>query len=367
MSSTALLRKRRSAVKFNNNFIFRLCEIFYRIGFSIVVYFKKRKQLTVPFFVISVGNLSVGGTGKSPLVIYLSKKISGNGVIITRGYGRLSGDKNLLISAYKSANLREVGDEAMMFLSKTSLPVAVGANRRRSVKLILDKKINVDYVILDDGYQNFQLKKDFEILLLDARAPFGNGHCLPAGPLREKDISRASVIVFTHSDEVSEAVHNNLKNLISNKHCFFGKHSVKDLVNYSGEAVVVKGIKFLAVAGIGSFSGFLYSLEKFGLIIAEKMEFADHFLYTRKDVVKVVDFMRQSGCDAIVTTEKDWERFKPFVGDYKNLFFLLRISFEFLSKKEEDAFFEILCNQISSTSAGSLRSGTVGCDVARPG
>lgn len=327
-----------------------MLEIIYRIGFATVIFFKKQRQIVAPFPVISVGNISVGGTGKSPVVIFLANKISNRGAIVTRGYGRSwFGPKNLLVSKNDSVNLRDVGDEVMMFLSKTSLPVAVGSNRRCSVKLLVDKKFNAEYIILDDGYQNFQLKKDFEILLLDAREPLGNGHCLPAGPLREKDLSRADVILLTHADEISEKELSVLKLPVHDKPIFHGRHAVKDLVNASGETVVVSGLKFLAVAGIGSFSGFLNSLEKFGIQVADKIEFSDHFSYSRRDVSRLVELMKRSGCDAIVTTEKDWERFLPVVGRDKDLFFRLRISFEFLSKNEEDNFFRILYSSTGLT------------------
>jgi tetraacyldisaccharide 4'-kinase len=177
-------------------------ELFYQAGFFLVTRFKRyRGNKSVPFKVISVGNLSVGGTGKSVFVQFLSKKLDRPSAILLRGYKRKN-KKNILIDIDNKNKYRpsDVGDEALMFSQKLDSPIVVGKSRIKSVELLKkyceNKNKKIKFLLLDDGYQNFQLKKDCEILLLDARAPFDNNHCLPAGRLREKDFSRADIIIL---------------------------------------------------------------------------------------------------------------------------------------------------------------------------
>ena len=159
------------------------------------------------------------------------------------------------------------------------VPVIVGKDRYKSCLLLektfgLSKKI----AILDDGYQNHQIKKNLEILLLDARSPFGNGHCLPAGNLREKDYSRADVIILTHADEIgadevcpeqscserlSEIKTKLLPKFDQNK-IFCGRHKPLGLFLFDEEQISphdCQNKKFLVLAAIGSFNGFVQSVK----------------------------------------------------------------------------------------------------------
>jgi len=354
-------------------FFYFLCflEFFYRVGFRVVVFLKKLKRNKSKKFVknkffwndifpwpdasvpdtfesngpaiISVGNLTVGGTGKSLLVkklvkFYRDKNLSC--AIFLRGYGRSSKDEKNLILGPDSFDLDVVsaGDEAVMLAKNLSIPVVVGKDRFLSLKLFEkfcdEKSKKIDCIILDDAYQNFDLKKDFEILIFDARAPFGNWHCLPAGPLREKDFSRADVIVLSHADEVDKKSLNEVKDFFLKKFpqdkVFCGKHSVCGIKNYKDEKVFnAKTKKTLALAGIGSFSGFIESLKKYGIDVKKELRYPDHFNYTKKDLKKIISTMHYFGCDQIITTQKDWEKLKKLVGDDKKLFFVLEIEFEF--------------------------------------
>ena len=148
-------------------------ELLYRFAFAVVLFYRKYAGgYSPPFLVVSVGNLSVGGTGKSVLVSFLIRKIRGHrGAVITRGYGRKICDskKNQIVSFGSGlvVDAECAGDEASMLSERLSVPIIVGANRARSAQL-LERDSNIagiiDYVVLDDAYQNFALKKDFEIL-----------------------------------------------------------------------------------------------------------------------------------------------------------------------------------------------------------
>jgi tetraacyldisaccharide 4'-kinase len=328
-------------------------EFFYKIGFFLVIRIKKKfGQTKISCKIISVGNLSVGGTGKSLFVLFLTKKYFSKkmvGAILLRGYGRA---KKKSEAVEVSSVVKNVGDEALMFASRAPALVVVGRDRVASARLAQRYK-KIDYIILDDGYQNFQLKKDREILLIDARAPFGNGHCLPAGPLREKDFSRADVIILTHADEVEvgeiEKIKNNFLKKFDMQKIFTGKHA---LVN--GREIFEK--KVLAIAGIGSFSGFINSVEKAGAMLVGTMQFPDHHFYTEQDVKNICEKAKGLGCDRIVTTSKDWQKLKFLVPE-KNIFFILEVAFEFLTEKEESNFFRLLSLDTISFRNHSRRTG----------
>ncbi len=352
---------------------FFLCflEIFYRAGFFLVILIKKKIGFKKIFRykIISVGNLTVGGTGKSPFAKFLSENIQGfKGAILMRGYARKREyrKKSLVLhrdSVDFSVNFsvtEKFGDEAVMLAQSLPMPIVVGKDRAASLSVLhnfckkSESKIGkIDYVILDDAYQNFRLRKDFEVLLLDAREPFGNGRCLPAGPLREKDFSRANVIVLTHADEVSLLNLSSLKSIISKKiyqeNIFSGRHSPLGLfIENKIDVLPDKNKKFLAVAGIGSFSGFIYSLKSCDILVAGEIEYRDHFNYSNNDVLHILHNLKKNDCCGIVTTEKDWVKLSRLrlVKENKSLFFVLRICFEFLSTEENDRFLKLLRNSI---------------------
>jgi len=331
------------------------CKPIYRAVFFLVISVKKLRGVydCSPYKIISVGNLSVGGTGKSVFVQFLVKTFKNHScAILSRGYGRKSNKKNGVVTREIPASLDSIsfGDEVVMLAQNLLVPVVVGKDRVRSVRLL--KKfchafdIHIDYLILDDAYQNYQLKKDFEILLLDARKPFGNGHCLPAGPLREKDFSRAHSIVLTHADKVSQEKINgimfgHLQKFPRDK-IFMGKHEICGVRHGECEDYVdVRGRRFLVVAGIGAFSSFMGTVQKYGVVVGGYIRFVDHFRYGRKNVNDIIVKMRSSGCEGVITTQKDWVKLLPLVKDYCSLFYILEISFSFLSQEEGERFLKI--------------------------
>ena len=141
------------------------------------------RSVRLPCPVVVVGNLSVGGTGKTPLVCWLAANLAGRGYqpgIVTRGYGGTSREARR-ISA--SDDPREVGDEPILLARRTGVPVAIGRNRPAAARLLADEGCRV--IVSDDGLQHYALARDCEIVVIDAERRFGNGRLLPAGPLRE--------------------------------------------------------------------------------------------------------------------------------------------------------------------------------------
>jgi tetraacyldisaccharide 4'-kinase len=331
------------------------CELFYRAGFNGVLFLKRLSGMrALSFFkIISVGNLSVGGTGKSVFTKYLIESTrQQKGAIVLRGYKRISEKKNQIVSLGQGAlcSPKEAGDEASMFAATTNVPVVVGADRYASCLLLQQEKKNIDFVVLDDGYQNQQLKKDCEVLLMDARSPFGNNHCLPAGPLREKDSSRADVVILTHADRVAENKINDFKKKLQEQkgitNVFAGKHTFVGFINCNGEQVpknILQEKKCCVTAGIGSFSQFVESVKKENIIVSNVKQHPDHYCYTRSDIDGLLNDVSQNKCDAIITTQKDWQKIKPFLTKKelaeKIPLFIFDISFTFLSKEEQELFF----------------------------
>ncbi|MFH1254841.1 MAG: tetraacyldisaccharide 4'-kinase [bacterium] len=341
---------------FEKIFFLILCffEKFYCIIFFIAQTFgKKNGNKNVPNLnIISVGNLSVGGTGKSVFVGFLVQ-IWGNArcAIISRGYGGShSGDKSFLVSDGKNyfCNPGVCGDEPYMLANSLHVPVIIGTDRYKSCLLLRETfGLFKSFAILDDGYQNHQLKKDFEIVLVDARSPFGNGHCLPAGNLREKDYSRADVIILTHADEVgSEKILQTKTKLLSKfdqSKILCGKHKSVGIFLFDEQQIQLhdyKNKKFLVLAAVGSFSGFTESLKNFGIQIDQILQFPDHHNYSEEDVSLIFDSVKKHGLSGVITTQKDWTKLSFLMGKDKNKLavFVFRVTFEFLTKDEELLF-----------------------------
>ena len=339
------------------NYFLIIFEPAYRAGFFFVIFLKKLTggASGFPFKIISVGNLSVGGTGKTPLGLFLLEKLTPlRGAVVMRGYKRKAGT---------------LGDEGELYREQGAL-VKVGANRVESCReltaIVESGETEIDYVLLDDAYQNFQVQKDFEILLLDVRHPFENGHCLPAGRLREKDFSRADVIILTHADEVLPgALEHTLQFLgktISRDKIFFGKHAIDGTFSCGqGRYLLpqeVREKKFIALAGIGSFAGFQASLEKSEVSILDLLSYPDHHPYTQNDIAAVRARLQACQSTGIITTRKDWMRLRGLVGEEGRDFYILDIGFQFLSQKDECRFLgavrRILRNNLVGGGAGGI-------------
>ena len=335
-------------------FFLVILEQIYSFAFYIVLLFKKKwtKQKKCEFKVFSVGNISVGGTGKSVFVKFLVEKLSFlRGSVILRGYksNAEKTGKSFLVSDGRKILLDSSfsGDEAFMISKQLDVPVVIGADRSLSCSLLENRFHNLDYVVLDDAYQNFKLSKDYEILLLDATRPFENGHCLPAGKLREKDYTRADAIVLTHSDYVSELKIENIKNMLSNKFdrdCIFsGAHKFDGIFLNDSFRVDIEDIKnktVLAFAGIGSFGSFEKTVEDLGFNGFLLKEYPDHYKYTEKDLDEILNL---NLVDIILTTQKDWVKIFPLLKNRKHLpIYVLRVGFGFLREKEDIKFFNKL-------------------------
>lgn len=260
-----------------------------------------RHKLPVP--VIVVGNISVGGTGKTPFVIWLVEQLRQAGYqpgVVSRGYGGHSSHYPLDVDSQSST--RQVGDEPLLIHQRTGCPVVVDPNRPRAAVHLLAKH-HCDVVISDDGLQHYALQRDIEIVLVDAGRRFGNKYCLPAGPLREP-VSRLQQVDFIiYNGEHSTASYQMQLNFNETYHLLTGESvSLTDF----------KGAEIHAVAGIGHPQRFFDQLAEQQLIV-HPHPFADHWQFSASDFNFADDF-------PILMTEKDAVKCREFAN--KNMWYV---------------------------------------------
>ena len=268
--------------------------------------------------VISVGNLTVGGTGKTPLVGFLAqilKKAGYQPVILSRGYKRNNTSSVLLVSDGRKifCGPEDCGDEPYLLARKLEgVPVVVGKSRYQAGRLLEERYPNLIYV-LDDGYQHIQLKRNLNILILDATDPFGGHHLLPAGRLREptQSLARADAIVITRSHIPSEAedLEEHIRRWNKRAPISYFHHDVTALYDVkTGSRFQTRdflGSSVIALAAIGSPHVFLHDLEHYQMKISDRFIFRDHHPFSQSELDRALKRLEEVQARAIVTTEKD--------------------------------------------------------------
>ena len=255
-------------------------------------------------FILVVGNLTVGGTGKTPFLIWLARQCRGHGLkvgIITRGYKKHQAGK--ILEALPHSLSKEVGDEALLLVQKTACPVIVAANRMQAVGLLLSK-YRPDVILSDDGLQHYKLPRNVEIAIVDGARQFGNGRCLPAGPLREP-VSRIQECDLV----VSNGRNDNYKysfDTVPESAVSLGPDTVRRPLQDFKDCTVH------AVAGLGNPARFFRMLESAGIRIIRHV-FPDHHAYVEAD-------LEFGDNKPILMTEKDAVKCKLFVD--RNIWYL---------------------------------------------
>lgn len=257
-----------------------------------------QNQPKIPCPIIVVGNISVGGTGKTPLTLFLTKLLQKEGfkpAIITRGYGGKATQWPQSVSPDTDPEL--VGDEAVLMATRSGVPVFAGANRLQSIKLLMETH-DCDVIVSDDGLQHYKMPRDIQIAVVDATRLFGNGYCLPAGPLREKK-ERLDDCDFVIQNGGKEPVNKSWirMQLEGNTLINLKTGEKRSLDEFSGKTVN-------AVTGIGNPQRFFKSLEQGGLSL-QTHSFPDHHSFQELDLSFNDNF-------PILMTEKDAVKCKKF-------------------------------------------------------
>lgn len=295
--------------------------------------FQKRLVLArrLPCSVISVGNITVGGTGKTPMTMYIAQLLHEHGykvVILSRGYKGLSEKTGAIVSDGKNIliNSQEAGDEPYMMASCLKhIPIIVGKDRFKSgMKAI--QRFSPDVILLDDGFQHQQLARDLDIVLLDATCPFGNGRLIPAGPLREPitALKRANAIILTRCDHTAETQSTELLlNRIVPLIPIFKSYHIPRIryikkgdnskiferfYKKSKEIFWGQQERVFAFSGLADNFRFHQTISALGFNLCGFIEFPDHHWYCSKDLNTIVQSAQTLNADAIMTTEKDYAR-----------------------------------------------------------
>lgn len=250
-----------------------------------------------PVPVLVVGNLSVGGNGKTPAVIWLVEQLQAQGLkvgVISRGYGGKNRVFPQLVTPESSAEL--FGDEPVLIAQRTGAPVAVSPKRSESITLLLSHA-PLDLIITDDGLQHYALARDLEWVVIDGERRFGNGFVLPAGGLRELPSRLAEVdAVICNGGQAKEGEH--LMRLIPSKAVNLLTHEYKPLIDFK---------QAVAFAGIGYPPRFFNMLRNQGIVLKSQHEFADHQAYSAAQIQALAESSMP-----LLMTEKDAVKCRAF-------------------------------------------------------
>lgn len=290
---------------------------------------------------ISIGNITTGGTGKTPAVEAFASQLKSLGhdvVVISRGY---RGDnKNPLVVSNGNrilAGSKLAGDEAFMLAHKLAdTPVVICRDRLKAARYV-QKEFNPDFILLDDGFQHRRIIRDFDIVLIDATNPFGYNHLIPRGLLRESksSLKRADGFIITRVDQVSanklEEIIEELKYYNDLSYIYLSWHQSSHLQNINGEKLnldKLKNKKVIAFSGLGNPEAFEASLKNQGCRLVKHFIFPDHYSYRKEDFKQIARQFSNQDLDYLITTGKDLVKLDDSLLDFLRIQNISLYSFE---------------------------------------
>jgi len=314
----------------------------------------KKKREKLPGFVVSIGNLTTGGTGKTPAVQWLAEWARGEGfraAVLSRGYGGRHGSSVLVVSDGKTvfAGPDAAGDEPYLLAKNLRGIPVLTAKKRYQAGLLAHRKYGCDFFILDDGFQHLTLQRDLDLVLMDAVKPFGNGRLLPRGPLREpiNHLTRADVFVITRSHEgvADKRLSDLLPTGFPHKPLFRSTHQPRAVVFPHSDQVFgpefMKGKRVVAFAGIARPDVFKETLTELGADILLFKRFRDHHNFSEQDLFGLAGQKETLGADCLITTEKDWVRAEKILSHHSDAAYL---TISFSLSPSPDAFLKMVKN-----------------------
>lgn len=295
--------------------------LLYRCAAVLRVFLYRKGLLTsraLPCRILCVGNITVGGTGKTPFVMAIARLLTEEGLrvgIVSRGYARRTRG-SAVVSNRKEILLRpeEAGDEPYLMAQKLpGVSVAVGEDRYDAGRHLLDKGSDgpLDVILLDDGFSHLSLRRDMDILMFKGRAGLGNGHLLPRGPLREplRNARRASAFVILGDNN---ALKTRLHTCHPGARVFGCGYRLTRLRSPRDGRLLtpadVSSSNVLAFCGIADASSFFFLIRDLDLHTVKELAYPDHYWYTDEDLVNIAAIAKKTGAEYVMTTEKDYVR-----------------------------------------------------------
>ncbi|MCX5704982.1 MAG: tetraacyldisaccharide 4'-kinase [Candidatus Omnitrophica bacterium] len=325
-----------------------LLSLVYWLFIRLMIFFQGRVAKRLDCKVVSVGNITVGGTGKTVLVEYIARELKAQGrkvAVISRGYKRVTLLAQSAGVPSHQGTANSMGDEPYMLTQKLGdIPVVVDADRVRGINKAI-REFSVDTVVLDDGFQQWRIKKDLEIVALDVANPFGNKHMLPRGLLREplSSLCRADIFVLTkvnlNPDTLSLKA--KLEKLCPKVAVFESEHQAEGFYAFGSPkelfgTEVFRGKPAVLFSGIGDPASFEELARNQGINVAAALRFPDHYNYGSQDFSKIFELCRVKAVETVITTEKDAARISPDESIPQGIsLFILRIR---LRLKDEQGF-----------------------------
>ncbi len=268
-------------------------------------------QVGVP--VVCVGNLTTGGTGKTPLVVWLARLMGQKGLraaVLTRGYKARKTPDGVTTNTDEPAELAASCPGVPVIVNPDRVAGAAEAIRNHGAQVLL----------MDDGFQHRRLGRDLDIVAVDATCPFGYGRLLPAGLLREplSGLTRAHVVVLTRSDQVSEETLRQIETEIRqvNPDLVVARSIHAPVGARGGDGVEIpleelKGKRVLAFCGLGNPAAFFTTVRACGCVLAGSRTYDDHYAYAQHDLADLCQAARSCGAELLLTTQKDWTKIAP--------------------------------------------------------
>lgn len=272
--------------------------------------------------VVSVGNLAVGGAGKTPVAIAVAGRLRARGrtvAVLSRGYGAVRRDARVVADGRRVLlSAAEGGDEPVLVARRLPGVRVLCGPRRSALAATAVERLGADALLLDDGFQHRALRRDLDVVVLDAGNPFGNGHLLPRGPNREPPsaLGRAGLVWLSRADRAGPEALGRLRALsreTTGRDPVESKHEVVDVVDAalarSLGREALRGRRVLALSGLARPGSFRATLEALGAEVALERVFPDHHRFSEGEIAAVLAEAARGGCDAVATTEKDAVRF----------------------------------------------------------
>ncbi len=268
--------------------------------------------------VVSIGNLAVGGAGKTPAAIAVARRLAARGrrvAILSRGYGASRSDARIVSDGERILlDADEGGDEPVLVARRLPGVRVLCGPRRAELARTAVEALGADALLLDDGFQHRALARDLDVVVLDAATPFGNGHLLPAGPNREprSALRRAGLVWLSRVDQAAPGAVDALRALAreaTGKEPVESRHAAVDVVDGTLERSLgvgaIRGRRVLLLAGVARPAAFRRTVEGLGAEIASEAVFRDHHRFAPGELEDVLRAADAAGCEHVVTTEKD--------------------------------------------------------------